>query len=142
MPAGPVVLSVLHPGLVPLTGTSADDNNDGLVLRLDYGQTGFLLAGDAEQEAEAALLAAAVPLRADVLKVGHHGSGRSTSAPFVAAVAPQVAVVQVGAENRFGHPQPATSSAVGRRQDFAHRSGWADRDRRRRPQSVWIKTLG
>lgn len=100
-------LTVLNPSATPLTGTASDDNNNAIVLRLDYGQTSVLLTGDAEQEAEADMLAAGLSLRADVLKTGHHGSNGSSSAPFIAAVAPQIAVIQVGAENRFGHPHPA-----------------------------------
>ncbi len=86
--------------------SASDDNNNAIVLRLDYGQTSLLLTGDAEQEAEADMMAAGLPLRADVLKIGHHGSKGATSTPFVAAVAPRLAVIQVGAENTFGHPHP------------------------------------
>jgi len=106
LPVGDLMLTVLHPGPVPLTGTDSDDNNNCIVLRLDYGRTSFLLTGDAEREAEADMIAAGLPLHADVLKVGHHGSNGSTSAPFVAAVAPRLAVIQVGANNPFGHPHP------------------------------------
>ena len=62
--------------------------------------------GDAESDAEQALLAGHLPLRADVLKVGHHGSDAGTSAQFLAAVRPSLAVISVGADNRFGHPAP------------------------------------
>lgn len=86
--------------------TAADDNNASLVLRLDYGTTSLLLTGDAEQMTEQALLDAGAPLRADVLKVAHHGSASSTTAAFLAAVQPRLAVIQVGADNRFGHPHP------------------------------------
>jgi competence protein ComEC len=103
---GDLLVTVLHPGQVPLTGTSADDNNNGLVLRLDYGQNSFLLTADAQAEAEAQMLASGVRLKADVLKVGHHGSRLSSSAPFVAAVAPRIAVIQVGKGNHFGQPDP------------------------------------
>lgn len=106
LPVGDLHITVLNPAATPLRGTASDENNNAIVLRLDYGQTSLLLTGDAETEAEAALLAAGLPLRADVLKVGHHGSNGSTSAPFVAAVAPHVAVIQVGAGNTFGHPNP------------------------------------
>ena len=106
IPLGQAQLTVLHPGPRPLRGTASDDNNNAIVLRLEYGQTSLLLTGDAEVEAEAELLKAGLPLRADLLKVGHHGSKGSTSAQFVAGVAPQWAVIPVGAENTFGHPHP------------------------------------
>ena len=90
-----------------MTGTASDDNNNAVVLRLDYGQTSFILTGDAESEAEADMIAAGLPLRADVLKVGHHGSNGASSPAFIAAVAPRLAVIPVGADNKFGHPHPA-----------------------------------
>jgi len=99
-------LEVLHPGAELLSGTASDDNNNSVVLRLIYGQTSFLLTGDLEVEGERALLASGQPLVAQVLKVSHHGSGRATTADFLRAVAPQLAVIQVGADNRFGHPAP------------------------------------
>jgi competence protein ComEC len=101
---GDVLLTVLHPGLKPLTGAASDANNNSIMLRIDYGATSLLLAGDAESEAEAEMLKAGVPLRANLLKVAHHGSNGSTSAAFLAAVSPREAVIQVGANNSFGHP--------------------------------------
>lgn len=106
LPVGDVLLTVLHPGPDPLTGTASDDNNNAIVLRVDYGRFSVLLTGDAEREAEEALIAAGLPLRADVLKVGHHGSNGSTSAVFIAAVRPRLAVISVGQGNPFGHPHP------------------------------------
>ncbi len=103
---GNSAFTVLSAGLNGPGPSAAGDNDDSLVLRLDYGTAGFLLTGDAEREAEAALLRSGWPLQAGVLKVGHHGSSRSTSAPFVAAVRPRLAVIEVGADNRFGHPAP------------------------------------
>jgi competence protein ComEC len=103
---GNAMLTVLHPGSKPLTGAASDDNNNAIVLRVDYGPTSLLLTGDAESEAEADMLKAELPLQADLLKIGHHGSNGSTSAPFLMAVTPRVAVIQVGAENSFGHPAP------------------------------------
>ena len=102
---GDVALTVLHPGSKPLTG-AASDNNNAIVLRVDYGPTSLLLTGDAESEAEADMLKAELPLQADLLKIGHHGSNGSTSTPFLMAVTPRMAVIQVGAENSFGHPAP------------------------------------
>lgn len=104
---GNVLLTVLHPGPQLLTGTASDDNNNAIVLRLDYSRFSVLLTGDIEREAEEALIAASLPLRADVLKAGHHGSNGSTSAAFVAAVQPRLAVISVGQGNPFGHPHPA-----------------------------------
>lgn len=103
---GQVQLTVLHPGPRPLQGTASDDNNNAIVLRLDYGQTSLLLTGDAETEAEADMLQAGLPLRADLIKIGHHGSRGATSTVFLAGVAPRWAVIQVGADNAFGHPHP------------------------------------
>jgi competence protein ComEC len=106
IPVGEVRITVLNPSPKPLAGTASDDNNNAIVLRLDYGQTSLLLTGDAESEAEADMLRAGLPLRANLLKIGHHGSKGATSTPFLAAVAPRLAVIQVGAQNTFGHPHP------------------------------------
>ncbi len=101
-----VWLEVLHPTDPPITGTGADDNNNSTVIRLGYGRICFLLTGDSERAAEQRLLASGQALRCPVLKVSHHGSAGATSSEFVAAVQPQIAVIQVGADNRFGHPVP------------------------------------
>jgi competence protein ComEC len=70
----------------------------------------MLLTGDAERNEEQWLLQhyPVEALRADVLKVGHHGSRTSSSPAFLAAVAPRVAVASLGAGNRYGHPAPET----------------------------------
>lgn len=111
--AGSVIITVLGPddagsAAAGSAAGAADDNNRSLVLRLDYEDNSFLLPGDAEEAAERRLLDAGLPLAADVLKAGHHGSRHSSTAAFVAAVAPRLAVIQVGAGNRFGHPDPDT----------------------------------
>jgi competence protein ComEC len=101
--------------LGPCPGPSSDHNpnDNSFVLRITYGARALLLVGDAEREEEADLLARARPsLRADVLKVGHHGSATSSTPAFLAAVAPSEAVVSVGRRNRFGHPHPATLAAL------------------------------
>jgi len=104
IPLDDVMLTVLHPSSKPLTGTASDENNNSIVLRIDYGPTSLLLTGDAESEAEADMIKAGLPLQADLLKIAHHGSNGSTSAPFLMAVAPRAAVIPVGADNTFGHP--------------------------------------
>jgi len=85
----------------------APENNSSLVVRMERGDRSVLLAGDIEKEAELVLLEQANDrLRADVLKVPHHGSRSSTTAGFVSVVSPRIAVVSSGRRNRFGHPHP------------------------------------
>ena len=83
-----------------------DKNERSLILKLVYGEFTVLLTGDAGQPSEERLLGGGQPLAAHVLKVGHHGSEHSSGRGFVGAVGPSVAVIQVGAENRYGHPDP------------------------------------
>jgi competence protein ComEC len=85
-------------------------NDASLVLRVSYGSTAFLFPGDVEGDGEAAAVARG-GLRADVVKVPHHGSRRSSSAAFVDAVGARLAVVSVGLANRYGFPH---AEAVGR----------------------------
>jgi competence protein ComEC len=81
-------------------------NDDSLVVRLEFAGRALLFAGDLESDGEAALVASTPPawLRADVVKVPHHGSRTSSSAAFVRATAPGLAVVSCGVANRFGFP--------------------------------------
>jgi competence protein ComEC len=73
----------------------------------------FLLVGDAERAEEDWLLAQhRDELRADVLKVGHHGSATSSSDSFLAAVHPDVAIISVGLGNKYGHPSPDVLRAL------------------------------
>jgi competence protein ComEC len=82
-----------------------DPNEASVVVRARYGAVRFLLVGDAEREEEQWLLARdSLALRAEVLKVGHHGSSTSTTARFLRAVRPTIALVSVGAGNTYGHP--------------------------------------
>jgi competence protein ComEC len=83
-----------------------DFNNNSVICLLDCGDVEFLFTGDAEAEAEADLIGK--PVSAEVLKVGHHGSRTSTSQAFLDAVKPEVAVISVGASNRYGHPHRET----------------------------------
>ena len=102
-----LALKVLHPSARLMSDTEADANNNSVVLRLEWGQMSFLLTGDLEAAGEERLIKSHQPLAATVLKVGHHGGGGSSTAPFLASVAPSYAVISVGIENRFGHPDPA-----------------------------------
>jgi competence protein ComEC len=82
-----------------------DPNAGSVVVRAEYGAVRMLLMGDAERGEEERLVDAYGPeLRADVLKVGHHGSNTSSTEPFLALVRPRVALISVGAGNMYGHP--------------------------------------
>jgi competence protein ComEC len=108
---GGAVVEVLAPCPSPHDDRGANDNS--LVVRIGYGRRHFLFVGDAEGEEERDLMAlGAGRLRADVLKVGHHGSRTSSSPAFLAAVSPEVAVVSSGVRNRFGHPHPTTLASL------------------------------
>lgn len=85
---------------------SLDDANEASAVALvQYGRVRFLMTGDAEAgEEEWVVARRAHDLRADVLKVGHHGSSTSTTAELLDAVRPRVALISVGAANTYGHP--------------------------------------
>lgn len=99
-------LAVLWPGARPVTGTRSDLNSNSVVLRLDHGENSFLFTGDAEEPTERGLLRGAASIDVDVLKVAHHGSAHSSESVFLNAVKPQYALVSVGHDNRYGHPDP------------------------------------
>jgi competence protein ComEC len=94
-------VTVLHP---PVGGTDLSLNDSSLTLRLTLGAVSILLTGDIEAAAEARLGDRRGELGSVVLKVPHHGSRTSSSEAFLDAVAARVAVVSVGAENRYGLP--------------------------------------
>ena len=71
-----------------------------------YGQRTFLLTGDIEKETEARLVREEPDLRADVLKVAHHGSRTSSTADWLARVKPQHAIISAADPSPFGHPHP------------------------------------
>ena len=82
------------------------ENDDSMIVRIDYGECALLLTGDMEKAAEERLLSS-VPsdrLKADFLKVAHHGSSGSSGENFLQAVLPEVAVISAGEGNSFGHP--------------------------------------
>jgi competence protein ComEC len=106
-----VEFGVLHPAAdaAPAAARGRRANDRSCVLQVRAGAHAMLLTGDIERAAEAALVDAAGQgggLRADVLLVPHHGSGTSSTAAFIEAVAPRWALVPVGYRNRFGHPHP------------------------------------
>jgi beta-lactamase superfamily II metal-dependent hydrolase len=85
------------------TGYS-DSNNSSVVIKVQYGNNKFLFTGDAEAISENEMISKGFDLKADVLKVGHHGSSSSTTDEFLSAVNPKYAVISVGEDNTYGHP--------------------------------------
>ncbi|HUP61742.1 MAG TPA: DNA internalization-related competence protein ComEC/Rec2 [Thermoanaerobaculia bacterium] len=88
----------------------APENNASVVLRLETGTRRMLLTGDVEAEAELDL--ADRDLRADVLKVAHHGSRTSTADSFLERVTPRLAIISCGRRNLFGHPHGSVLDAL------------------------------
>ena len=99
---------------VEILGLNAgeDTNDSSIILMIRYGETSFLFTGDAEREAEQAVLDSGAELKADVLKVGHHGSDTSTGYPFLREVMPEYAVISVGEGNSYEHPEENTLSRL------------------------------
>src|SRR5207302_8669561 len=82
-------------------------NANSIVLRLDFGDFSMLFMGDAEAQTEQRLLGKNLELKANVLKVAHHGSKYATSEEFVKRVKPEAAIISDGDWNRYGHPSQA-----------------------------------
>jgi competence protein ComEC len=92
-----------------------DPNLASTIALVQYGSVRFLLVGDAEREEEDWLLGHyAGRLQADVLKVAHHGSSTSSTDAFLRAVRPSIAVISVGAGNKYGHPNEDVLHALAR----------------------------
>lgn len=139
---GTLDLTVLHPGRAGADGesTTPGAREAPLLLRVDWGRFGVVLATGIVSGAEAATLRAGAPLAATALKVSGNGSARGSPEPFLAAVGPRVAVISVGARNPFGHPAPALLgrlAAAGARVYRTDRDGAVDiaSDGRR----VWVR---
>ncbi len=98
------VMKVVNPRMPLLTDTGSDTDNNGVVLELSLGEVSFLLTADIFQEAELELINQRAVRRSTVLKIAHHGSDTSTTADFLEAVSPRLAVISVGTDNRSGHP--------------------------------------
>jgi competence protein ComEC len=138
---GDALIAVLSPPADYLPG-DIPKNNDSLALRLTYGQRTFLLTGDMERPMESRLLASGLPVRADVLKVAHHGSNTSSTDLFLDAVAPTFAVISDGFENSFHHPHPLVLARLA-----AHRAEILRTDRqglvtvRTDGRRIWVETF-
>jgi competence protein ComEC len=99
-----ISLTILNPAARVASGVADAEDNNGVALRLSYGDVSFLFSADIRAEREVTLVHRGATLQANVLKVPHHGSNTSSCAQFLTAVNPDVAIVSVGAENSYGHP--------------------------------------
>ena len=128
---GGATVQVVHPAApgtgdsAPRSGRELGPNDRSIVLRVQMDDQAILLTGDLGREGEAALLRTGTALRAQVLKVPHHGSRYSSTDAFVRAVSPQTALVSVGHRNPFGHPHP---EVLARYQEAGVRLWRTDRD--------------
>lgn len=91
--------------LAPTKESYNNLNNYSIVLKITYGDVSFVYTGDAEEESLEEITG---NLKADVLKVGHHGSNTSTTKSFLEQVKPEYAIISVGAKNSYGHPNSST----------------------------------
>ncbi|MEN6328120.1 MAG: MBL fold metallo-hydrolase [Syntrophomonas sp.] len=98
--------------LAPQKNQYEDLNNYSAVVRLSYGQNVFLFMGDAEKESEAQIMQSGLNLKADLIKLGHHGSSSSSSPEFLVAAAPRYAVIMCGIGNDYGHPHRETLAVL------------------------------
>ena len=89
--------------VAPVSSGYSDLNNYSAVLRISFGKSSFLFTGDAEDVVESELISSGQNIKADVLKVGHHGSGYSSTSAFLKKVNPKYAIISVG-KNSYGHP--------------------------------------
>ena len=105
---GGATLHVLAPEEPLFHGTRSDANANSIVLRLDVGDVCAVLTGDAEAETEERVAASGENIRCPVLKVAHHGGHYSTTDDWLSRVQPDLAVISVGARNRYGHPHEDT----------------------------------
>ncbi|HHV30292.1 MAG TPA: MBL fold metallo-hydrolase [Clostridium sp.] len=79
-------------------------NNSSLVVRMTFGNNSFIFMGDAEELSEREILSNNLEIQSDLIKIGHHGSGSSTTALFLKKVSAKYAVISVGKDNSYGHP--------------------------------------
>ena len=97
-----------------LSGLSehTETNEQSIVCRIVFGAHRFLMMGDAGKEVEQELLENGVDLRADVIKIGHHGSRSSSTKRFIQAVSPRYALITCGLGNSYNHPHSETLSTL------------------------------
>ncbi len=105
-----------------MEGDYSDLNNYSVVTKLTTGGGRFIIMGDLEKTAEKELLNKNVDLSAEVILVGHHGSSSSSSDKLLKSVNPSCAVISVGADNKYGHPNDAAIKRISKYTDNIYRT--------------------
>lgn len=113
-PAGARV-EVIFPAISLAAGAATDSNAGSVVVKLNFGENSFLLTGDLPSKQEQELLSNNGNIISKILKVAHHGSKYSTSVEFLDTVKPEEAVVSVGKNNSYGHPNQEILSRLAKR---------------------------
>ena len=108
--------------LAPNNSKYKDLNNFSVVIKLEFGSNSFLLTGDAEDISESEILASGFNVKADVLKVGHHGSHSSTTEEFLSKVNPKYAVISCETDNDYGHPRKETMDKLKNKKKIVYRT--------------------
>lgn len=100
--------SVICTIISPISNYYKELNNYSVVIKISYNNTSFLLMGDAETCNEEEMVREGYNLKADVLKIGHHGSTSSTSDALLSEASPKIAIISCGKDNDYGHPENKT----------------------------------
>lgn len=111
---GGVQADVVAPPTEAEGGLFSETNDNSVGILLTYGTARILLAGDAEARSEEYMAAGPYTGPLTLLKVTHHGSNTSSTPLFLGRFRPEIAVIQVGADNSYGHPTPETLERLGR----------------------------
>ena len=107
---GSAIVEVVHPSTL-----NGDFNNGSIVVRISFSDVSFLFMGDAEVLAEEEILNRDHTMKADILKIGHHGSRTSSSNRFLNEVNPDIAIYSAGNENSYGHPHTEVMNRLARK---------------------------
>jgi competence protein ComEC len=107
-----IEMDIFYPAESPGGKEMKDSNETSVVGKLIFGDKSFLFTGDISKSTENKLLEKEINLKSDVLKIAHHGSKYSSGDDFIGKVLPEMAVIQVGKDNSYGHPNEETLAVL------------------------------
>lgn len=106
----------------PVDEDSVTFNNMSIVVKMVFGETSFLFQGDAEEIVESQILESNRNIKANLIKLGHHGSNTSSSYEYLKSVNPEIAIISVGEDNSYGHPHNDTLATLEKLNIDLHRT--------------------